>query len=240
MEDDDKILEEGWKSVQTNKWKREGPNIECGKLKQKTLTSYRLGESSQNRFAALQNDEIDEQINKYVNTEKISKPPHIFVHQVNNIQLLIQLLNEKVPKQYELKIIKANDVKIQPLTDEAYSSIVKDLEEKQTQFFTFKPKNEWSFRTILKNMHHSVDVEELKGELRELGYNVNYIFNMKHRETKLPLPMFVIEFEQHTNNKDIYDIKMLLHSRIVFEPPCPNSTMCYVPKIRPYKIFLPP
>ena len=177
---------------------------------------------TKNAYIILQNDEIDEQINKNVNNEKISKSPPIFVDQVSNIQPLIQLLNEKVPKQYELKIIKANDVKIQPLTDEAYSSIVKDLEEKQTQFFTFKPKNERSFRTILKNMHHSVDVEELKGELRELGHNVINIFNMKHRETKLPLPMFVIEFEQQTNNKDIYDIKMLLHSRIVFEPPRPK------------------
>ena len=30
--------------------------------------------------------------------------------------------------------------------------------------------------------------------------------------------MFVIEFEQGANNKEIYDIKMLLYFRIVFEP----------------------
>ena len=68
------------------------------------------------------------------------KPHPIFVDQVSNIQPLIQLLNEKVPKQYELEIIKANKVKIQPLTDEAYFSIVKDLEEKQMQFSTFSQK----------------------------------------------------------------------------------------------------
>ena len=35
------------------------PNAESVKLKHKTLTSHWLGESSQNRFAVLQNDEND-------------------------------------------------------------------------------------------------------------------------------------------------------------------------------------
>ena len=86
----------------------------------------------------------------------------------------------------------------------------------------------------MKNIHHSVDVEELKGELRELEHNVINIFNMKHRGTKLPLSMFVIEFEQQTNNKDIYDIKMLLHSRIVFEPPRPKRQIAQCARCQKY------
>ena len=31
--------------------------------------------------------------------------------------------------------------------------------------------------------------------------------NMKHRETKLALPMFFVEFEQEENKKVIYQIK---------------------------------
>ena len=48
---------------------------------------------------------------------------------------------------------------------------------------------------------------------------------MKHRETKLPLPMFIVEFEQEENNKDIYQIKYLLNRKIQFEPPRPKRQM---------------
>ena len=71
-------------------------------------------------------------------------------------------------------------------------------------------------------MHHSVDVEQVKAELLSLGHKVTNIYNMKHRESKLPLTMFVVEFEQQTNNKELCDIKDLLHLRIDFEPPQPK------------------
>ncbi|CAH2095937.1 unnamed protein product [Euphydryas editha] len=42
------------------------------------------------------------------------------------------------------------------------------------------------------------------------------------RITKKPLPMHFIEVESNNNNKDIYNIKSLLHCRVIFEPPRPK------------------
>ena len=213
-----------WKTTTTKKRSRDSPLKDENLTKQKTLHSYWLADkknsNSSNRFDALQNDEISKEVPN--STEKVQKPPPIFVDHVSNIQPLIDMLNEKVNNEYVLRVIKPNQIKIQPSKPDIYSIIVKELTAKNTEFFTYKAKNERSFRTILRNMHHSVDVEEVKAELLSLGHKVTNIYNMKHRESKLPLPMFVVEFEQQTNNKEIYEIKGLLHLRIDFEPPRPK------------------
>ena len=52
---------------------------------------------------------------------------------VSNIQPLLSMLNEEVPNQFELKVIKNNQIKIQPLKSKIYSIIIKELTEKKTQ-----------------------------------------------------------------------------------------------------------
>ena len=51
--------------------------------------------------------------------------------------------------------------------------------------------------------------DEWKTATTKKSHKVTNIYNMKHRESKLPLPMFVVEFEQQTinNNKETYEIK---------------------------------
>lgn len=213
--------EDGWSKV-GNKRPLDSPEKPQSYKKQTTLNHYWLGNptpTTPNRFESLTVEEP--QITIPI-VEKIPKPPPIFVDNVSNIQPLIKLLNEIVKDKFEIKVLNNSQVKIQPSSPEAYSIIVKQLQEKETEFYTYKPKNERSFRTILKNMHHSIDIDDVKNELFDLGHKVTNMWNIKHRETKMPISMFVVEFEQNSNNKQIFQIKSLLHSRIVFEPPRPK------------------
>ena len=114
----------------------------------------------------------------------------------------------------------ANRVKIQASIPECFAEIVKQLEEKKTEFYTYKPKSERNFKVILKNMHPSFDLTEISDALFELGHVVKNIWNIKQRQTQKPLPMFVIEIESNPSNKEIYKVSSLLHS-VVFEPPRP-------------------
>lgn len=70
-----------------------------------------------------------------------------------------------------------------------------------------------------------MDTNEIKKSLLNHGHKANNIWNIKHRETKNPLSLFVVELEPKENNKEIYNIKSLLHSRIVFEPPHPKREL---------------
>ena len=68
-------------------------------------------------------------------------------------------------------------------------------------------------------MHPSTDLDELREEINKCGHNVTNIWNIKQRTTKKPLPLFFVELEPNSNNKDIYKITSLLQCKIKFEAP---------------------
>ncbi|KMQ85604.1 nucleic-acid-binding protein from transposon x-element [Lasius niger] len=188
--------------------------MQTSNTKQPKLLEYWLGTpvATSNRFANLDgNDELQEVGTNTEIKEKSIKPPPIFVDGVNNIKPLTQLLNEHAGENYEIKVLHNEQVKIQPKSSEVYSIIVKQLELKETEFYTYRPKHERNFKVILKNMHYSSDVESIKKALQEIGHVVVNIWNIKQRITKRQLPMFVIELQPQANNKLIYEVKNLLH-----------------------------
>lgn len=190
--------------------------------KQTKLNAYWLGQPIpvSNRFSVLEiEDENNEHQISAEPKEKSAKPPPIFVDKVSNIQPLIQMLNDHANGNYEIKVFHNEQVRIQPKTQEVYSTIVKQLELKDTEFFTYKPKQERNFKVVLKNIHPSTDTEEIKRELSELGHSVTNIWNIKQRLTKKPLPIFIVEIKPNSDNKTIYDVKFLLNCRIIIEPP---------------------
>jgi hypothetical protein len=164
-------------------------------------------------------------------TPKVQKPPPIFVHWGEKIQPLIQILEISAANGYLLRVLYDKQVKVQPKSPENYSAIIKALRENKTQFHTYQMKQDRSFRVVLKNMHQSTDTKDIAEELLKKNHKVRHVHNMLQRVTKNPLPMFMIELEPQNNNKDIYDIDILLQCIVKFEPPhqkreAPQCTNC--------------
>ncbi|KAJ2937194.1 hypothetical protein O0L34_g18953 [Tuta absoluta] len=158
--------------------------------------------------------------NSYNNNEPLQKqpkPPPVFIYGVENITPLVGLLNEVITDEYDLAVLRDERVKVQPKSLQAYSKLVEELKKKNIEFHTYKPKEDRSFRVVLKKMHHSADPTEIKNEIEELGHKVINIWNMKHSVTKKPLPMFIVELKTDPNNKTIYNVQRLLHCVISFE-----------------------
>jgi len=88
----------------------------------------------------------------------------------------------------------------------AYVNIVKELKSKNTEFHTYKPKQEKSFRVVLKHIHITANLDDIKKEIEDLGYTVTNIWNIKKQGTKKALHMFYVELKPKNNNKDIYDL----------------------------------
>lgn len=213
---------ENWTQVHSKKRGRESFGNASDAKKLTTQSSYWLGkeQTTQNRFAGLQDEENTQKADL---PEYIPKPPPIFVDKVENINPLCALLKEHVGNNFSLKILRDNQIKIMPKSQESYRKIVKELEVRETEFFTYKPKNERGFKVILRNMHPSVNVDDLKNELHETGHEVVNIWNIKRRGTNQPLSLFEIEIKTSSNNKEIYSINTLLNTRISFEPPRPKK-----------------
>lgn len=203
------------------------PETHDRQLKQSKLKTYWLSNpvTTSNRFSSFGVGEKQDTPTVSKEREKVIKPPPIFVDKVSNIQPLIKLLNEQVNDNYEIKVLRNEAIKIQPKASEAYSKIVKELEARQTEFYTFKPKKDRSFKAILKNMHPSTETSEIVEALSKLGHEATNVWNIKQRVTKNPLPLFIVELKQKENNKLIYDTKSLLHCKVSFVPPRPRREL---------------
>ena len=86
-------------------------------------------------------------------------------------------------EEYRLKNSN-NRVKILPTNPGAYRKLTKLLKPLNTNFHTYQLKQERPFRVVLRNIHHSADLDELKFELLKHGHEVTNISNIRHRITK--------------------------------------------------------
>jgi hypothetical protein len=48
----------------------------------------------------------------------------------------------------------------------AYTTIIKALIDKKTEFHTYKPKQDKAFRVVLKHVHPTTDLAEIKGSVK--------------------------------------------------------------------------
>jgi hypothetical protein len=163
------------------------------KLKEKDK-EHRLNQiSTSNCYTAVLEEGSQDQQQK-AGPENIPNPPPIYITDIKNISPLVQLLEQIAKQQYEIKALADNQVKVQPKTYESYRTVIKALAKKHTEFHTYKLKEERTYRAVLKNMHYSINPQEIKTEIEKLGHMVTNIWNVKRYRTKLPLSMFFFFF----------------------------------------------
>ena len=177
--------------------------------------------TTHNRFAILEAEvamDTTTEVNKQ-HTQKTPPLPPTFVDDVIDIQSMTKTIQKEVGKdEYKLNISN-NSVKILPANPDAYRKLTKLLKNLNANIHTYQLKQERPFREVLRNIHHSVDLDELKCELWNHGHEVTNINNIPHRITKNPLSLFFIDLQQKANNKEIYNINQLMNSIVKFEPP---------------------
>lgn len=214
-----------WQTVSKKRGRSPEENVRV--QRQTSIKDYWLGSNRKNGniFNNLENE--DEVNPTESNSEKANepKPPPIFIDKVEDINPLTALLTILCPNQYTMKALGEEQVKLQPNTGEAYTKITKALQEKKTEFHTYKPKKDKSFRVVLKNLHHSTNIEEIKNNVENLGHEVVQIWNVKQNKTKRPLSIFFVDLKVKENNKDIYNTKLFMNSSVIFEPPISKRTI---------------
>ena len=115
-----------------------------------------------------------------------------------------------------MKILHNDQVRLQLTEGSLHTTIVKALMEKNTEFRTYKPKQERSFRVILKNIHPSTDLNDIKQSLTDKGHIVTNVWYVKQRITNKPLTLHFIDIKSHDKNKKIYKINTLLNTIELF------------------------
>ena len=224
-----------WTKVEYKKRPRDIPESHTTTTKQPTLNDYWLNQPSPfntNKFAVLTDEGMEEEQTSTQQTTP--RPPPIFVAGVQNIQPLHELLVTIARDDFELKVLQNNQVKIQPKSSDKYTTIIKALAEKHTEFHTYQPKADRSFRTVLRGLHYSTDTQDIKAEIESHGHTVVNIFNIKQIRTNSPLPLFFVDLKPSINNTNIYLITTLLYTKVKFEPPRPKRTIPQCSKCQRY------
>jgi hypothetical protein len=114
-------------------------------------------------------------------------------------------------------------VKITCLTPETYRAVIKHLKETDVYYHTYQLQEERAYRVVLKYLHHTTEVEDIKQDLLQQGHVARNIVNADHRVSKEPLNLFFVDLEPAKNNKEVYKITAIQNKIIHIEPPRTNK-----------------
>jgi 3-methyladenine DNA glycosylase AlkC len=127
-------------------------------------------------------------------------------------------------EQYCTKSLAKNVIKINCVTPETYRKLVTYFKDNNIFFHTYQLKEETAYRiAAIKCIQHSINTEDIRRKISELGHNVRNIINAQDKTTKEPLNLFFVDLETAKNNKEIYNIKSLQNKIIRTEPPRVNT-----------------
>lgn len=174
--------------------------------------------TSKNMFALLQNNSEEERQNDTEDGDP--KPPPLIIPNVSDIQGMISLVTKAImPQEFTYNSFRDGHVRLMTKSTNAYRTLVKYFDSKKVKFHTFQLKQERSYRVVLKNIHFSTPIEDIKNEIEKNGHVVRNIVNIKSRFTKDPLSLFFVDLEPKPNNPEIYNIKYLKNAVVKIEPP---------------------
>lgn len=192
-------------------------------------------QNSSNRFEALKDvnegetvGNVNNNSNTNVNNSNASnqnntnsiKPPPIFIPDVSNISAMISDLKKNpVGNEFSYKALRGAQVKVMSKNVETYRAIVNFCKTKKINYHTYQVKSDKSFRVVVKKLHYSTPISEIKEVIEGEGHKVRQIVNVKHRVSKNPLNLFYVDLEPNSNNKDIYEIGHINQALVEVEPP---------------------
>ena len=123
--------------------------------------------------------------------------------------MLDDLTNVAEPDTYRTSTLANDTVKISANTIDTYRSLVKHMQEENIVHHTYQIKTERAYRIVIRHLHHSIPLDDIKEELQKDGHMVRNIMNIKHKQTKDPLSLFFVDLEPEANNKEIYNLHFL-------------------------------
>ena len=197
--------------------KRNFPNESRDPRKyKKTETENATPISVSNSYDVL--NTITENEQSAVNDQTNEKPPPIHINDVQNYQALVLFLeNNAAPNSFFLKTT-IKGVTVYPKTPDVYRKLVSSLRNGGAEFHTYQLPEDKNRRIVIKNLHHTTPISEIKNDLEKHGYIATNITNVYSRFKK-PLPMFFIDITKATFNEKIYEIESIYYTKIVVEEP---------------------
>lgn len=175
------------------------------------------GATTSNIYSVLENEDTTEK-RQDGHTVKY-KPPPIYIQDVVNYPNMLSCLETSLHRDEFYCKTLGNNVRVNTNTPEAYRKLKHLLNQNKIAHHTYQPKEERAYRVVIKHLHQSIPVEEIKEALEIKGFQIRNVSNIRSWQTKQPLPLFFIDQEPNENNKNIYKLTNLLGTKITVEAP---------------------
>ncbi len=157
---------------------------------------------------------------------KTIRPPPIFIHGVVNYSGMVNTLTRFVKEeQLSLTVLSNNVVRVNLISADDYRQLVRELRKLEISFHTYQMKTERALKVVIRQLHPSTPTAEIKEALSELGFQCRNVANIRHWQTKTPLPLFFVDIEPDEHASEIYNVTNILHSRVKIESPRPKRTI---------------
>jgi len=91
------------------------------------------------------------------------------------------------------------------------------MKEENIFHHTYQVKAERAYRIVIRHLHHSVPLNDIKEELQKEGHIIRNIMNIKNKQTKDPLSLFFVDLEPQANNKEIFNLQFVGNTKITIE-----------------------
>lgn len=137
---------------------------------------------------------------------------------MEDYNVIKQSLQEK-NLQFKANLMNNNQLKINADSETDYRNITAFLNDTQREWHTYENKQTRPIRVMARHLHHSCTPEEIKDELKNRGLKIIDVVNMikKTKEARIPLPLFLLTFENSEDIKKIYEIKYICYMKVKIE-----------------------
>jgi len=157
---------------------------------------------------------------------------------VKDFNVLKEEIVSKVQNNINFKTLANSDIRVNTLNSKDYRSIIRLLKGAKLQtksplcdvtYYTFQCKQEKPYKIVIRGLHPSTNVSDIKNELEQLGHDVVRVTNIivKRRInkalTKVALLLFFVDLVSKPSNKNVYELNYMLNCRIKVEPPRKKS-----------------
>lgn len=136
---------------------------------------------------------------------------------VESYKDLVVFLKQKGGDTFTLKS-NTKGVVLYPDSPTAYRTFVRVLAESGSEFHTYQLPEDKLPTVVIRGLHPTTPIDEIKNALSEKGYNTLKITNALDRFKK-PMPLFFVQVDKETYNDKIYDITNIFYTKIRVEEP---------------------
>ncbi|GFY41239.1 nucleic-acid-binding protein from transposon X-element [Trichonephila inaurata madagascariensis] len=133
------------------------------------------------------------------------KLPPINLKFQTNYKPIVKEISQKFPTSSTK--LSGEFLKIFATSPEEHRNITDFLTEKGEQYFAIQPVAKRPQKVVIKGLPVSTDVDDIKTDLTERGFDIIKVAQLTKAKTKFKLPFFLVELNKSPDSPDIFKLQ---------------------------------